>query len=239
MRDTAASTAPAERLRTAQIAWVVVVLTLAGTAVACGDETGGAQAPYAVGEGAALADGYENAFAVNGGEAVLGRPTSPVEAWGGGCRQLFAGGRSGTAALLQESCGLDEQVFAVSDDFWTLYQAAGQQASTRYGFPVGHRGEWGGGWTQGFGRRGGFEHFFMQRPGRPVHVLSSPILDHYLSYDDRDVRIGFPVSGQASTSDGRRCQEFEHAAITVEGVGYRAVSELVPLLRSARTSTCG
>ncbi len=224
MRDTAASTAPAEPTRTTRIGCLVTLVFLACAGVACGDDVGGgAPRSYAVGEGALLPEGYENAFSVSGGEAAIGRPTTPVEMWGAGCRQLFAGGHSARAALLQEPCGHNEQVFAVSDRFWALYLAAGDQAPTRYGFPVGPRGDWGGGLTQGFGRRGGFEHFFMQRPGQPVHVLSSPILEHYLSYDDRDVRFGFPTSGPVSTSDGRRCQGFEHAAIAVDGDGSSSV----------------
>ena len=234
MRETAASTASAHVVRT----FGVLVLVVAGT-MGCGDGgSGGDARAFAVGEGAFLPHGYERAFTLTGGHEAMGRPVTAVEAWGGGCRQLFEGGRSGTAALLQWPCAENEQVFAVADDFWARYREAGDEAATRYGFPVGPRGEWAGGSTQGFGRRGGVEHFFMQRPGQPLHVLSSPILEHYLSFDDRDRRFGYPTSSAAGAGDGRWCQQFEHAAVAAEGGEPRAGYEVTAASPSDRTSTC-
>jgi hypothetical protein len=172
-----------------------------------------------VGERASDTSGYELAFTEAGGADEIGLPTTSVGNWGTGCRQLFSGGTARTAVLLQWPCGRNRQVFAVTGDFWALYRARGDIAPATYGFPVGRRGEWKGGWTQGFGREGGLEHFFMQRPGQEPHVVSSPILDYYLSFDDREARFGYPTSDEVTGPDGRRCQAFERAAITASGDG--------------------
>lgn len=182
---------------------------------------------HAVGEGAEEVNGYNRAYAISGGEEGIGRPAGVVERWGFGCRQRFVGGRSGSAVLLQEPCGRNEQVFAVTGDFWSVYREAGDAAPDRYGFPLGPRGEWRDGWTQGFGRRLALNAFFMQRPDGPVHVLDQPILDYYLTHDDRDVRFGYPTSKQFVSSTGLRCQQFERAVLTVEGNG-EIRSDLAP-----------
>lgn len=231
MRATADSTVPI----------VVTVLVTVSVLSACGrqaDSDGTTPArPWAVGEGAALADGYLRAFESSGGEGGIGRPTTGVERWAFGCRQLFAGGRSETAVLLQQPCGRNEQVFAVTDDFWRLYQRAGELAPTVYGFPIGPAGEWKGGRTQGFGRGGRFEAFFMQRPGGgEPHVLRSPVLERYLSFDDRDVRFGYPTSAEWVADGGRHCQQFELAVLTADGAGAPARFEAVSTTSSSRAA---
>jgi hypothetical protein len=185
-------------------------VAVGATTVACGTLA----KPHTVGETALDTKGYERAYADAGGLAGIGRPATPVEKWGTGCGQLFSGGQSRTAALLQWPCGANEQVFAVTGDFWDLYRARGDIAPATYGFPLGSRGEWNGGFTQGFGREGGVEHFFMQRPGHEPHVLSSPLLDYYLSFDDRGARFGYPTSDEVTAADGRRCQAFERGVLT-------------------------
>jgi hypothetical protein len=150
----------------------------------------------------------------------MGRPTTAVETWAFGCRQLFAGGRSGTAALLQQPCGENRQVFAVTGDFWELYLASGDLAPIRYGLPLGRRGDWKGGSTQGFGRGGGFQAYFMQRPGMAPRVVVSPLLEHFLSFDDRDTRFGYPTSDLVRVVGGQ-CQRFEGAALIARDEGAR------------------
>lgn len=190
---------------------VAVVALVVGAAVGC---TSDAQI-FGLGEGAGDTIGYQVAYIDSGGAGELGQPATAVEPWSFGCRQLFAGGRSRTAVLLQQPCGGNQQVFAVSGEFWELYRAAGDAAPVRYGFPLGRQGEWQGGWTQGFGQRGGFQAFFMQRPGGRPHVVSVPILGYYLSFDDRHARFGYPTAEAGTTADGRTCQEFEHATVVV------------------------
>lgn len=226
VRATADSTAPI----------IVVVLVTVSVLSACGRQPDGEGATparaWAVGEGAPLVDGYLRAFDASGGEEAIGRPTSGVERWTFGCRQLFAGGRSGTAVLLQQPCDRNEQVFAVTDDFWRLYE----RAPTVYGFPIGPAGDWKGGRTQGFGRGGSFEAFFMQRPGDEPHVLRSPILERYLSFDDRDVHFGYPTSDEWVASGGRHCQQFEFAVLTADGTGAPARFEAVSTTLSSWSS---
>lgn len=99
----------------------------------------------------------------------------------------------------------------MTDDFWATYRKEGDRRPTpdSYGFPLGPRGEWKGGSTQGFGCGFGLQTFFMQRPGHPLFVLSGSILERYLSFDDRDARFGYPSSTPWTTADGRACQGFE------------------------------
>lgn len=241
MRATADSTAPAGRTAPLRLRRGLSLLVSVATALsACGGPADGAAGPEAfeVGQGAPLVDGYHRAFEAGGGEAGIGRPTTAVERWSFGCRQRFAGGRSGTAVLLQQPCGRNEQVFALSGDFWDLYRRAGERAPTVYGFPLGPAGEWMGGRTQGFGRGGGFEAFFLQRPGGAPHVLTPPILERYLSFDDRHTRFGYPTSGQRTGADGRRCQQFEHALVTATSDDPRAPFEMESTSSSMPSSAC-
>lgn len=212
MIGTAEITAPADVSRPthgrgALLGALFVTATMAG----CGS---GAHT-YGVGEGARVVVGYQLAYIDGGGAAELGHPTTAVEPWASGCRQLFAGGRSRTAALLQQPCGDNQQVFAVSGDFWQIYRSTGERAPALYGFPLGPRAEWEGGWTQGFGRPGSSHAMLMQRRGGEPHVVSAPVLGYYLSFDDRHVRFGFPTGERVTTADGRRCQEFEHGVVVV------------------------
>lgn len=193
------------KVTAASLAVFLVGLCLAG----CGGDT----RVYLIGEGAPERAGYHRAYEQSGGASGVGAPTGAVEAWSFGCRQLFKGGRSQSAVLLQQPCGRNEQVFAVTDAFWHLYRKAGEEAPATYGFPLGPQGEWKGGVTQGFGRGGGVQSFFMQRPGRPPYVVSGPVLDRYLSMDDRDVRLGFPTSEPWTTATNDLCQRFEHGVI--------------------------
>ncbi len=215
--STAAVTATAEasRARRGRLA-LVALLLFAGTVVGCGNEP----RIYAIGEGAPDTVGYERAYSEGGGASGIGAPATPVQKWSVGCRQSFTGGASKTAVLLQHPCGENRQVFAVTDDFWDLYRTAGDEASVRYGFPIGRRAEWKEGSTQGFGHGGGLSAFFMQRPGQSPHVLSAPMLDYYLSFDDRAERFGYPTAPQVTTTDGRRCQQFEQAVVTATKDGY-------------------
>ena len=189
----------------------------AGTAIVllawCLAGCGGESRVYPVGEGAAERKGYERAYGEGGGEQGMGTPITAVERWGFGCRQLFKGGRSNSAALLQQPCGQNEQVFAVSEEFWSIYSRAGEEAPMKYGFPMGPPVEWMGGVTQGFGRRGAVQSFFMQRPGEPAYVLSESVLQYYVSLDDRDVLLGYPTSNQSRRADGTLCQRFERGAV--------------------------
>ena len=202
---------------------LVASMVLVGALVGCrGDAPG-----YGIGEGAPDIVGYERAYMESGGAEEIGMPASAVERWSVGCRQLFAGGRSKTAVLLQQPCGENRQVFAVTGAFWDLFRNAGEDAKFDYGFPVGRRAAWKHGWTQGFGHSGGLSAFFMQRSGGPAHVLSSPMLEYYLSFDDRDGRFGYPTAGQSTLTGGRRCQEFEQATITAtKDGGHYAFSVL-------------
>ena len=213
MIDTAGDTTAARerRYRTARAA--VVVFVVAGTFAGCESDA----RTYRLGEGAPDSSGYELAYAESGGAEEIGTPTTAVEPWGVGCRQLFAGGRSGTAVLLQQPCGENHQVFAVTGDFWALYRSAGDMATVKYGFPVGRRGEWKQGWTQGFGRDGAFSTFFMQRLGEEPHTVTVPILEYYLSFADRDIRFGYPTADLLQRRE-RLCQEFEHAVITATAI---------------------
>ncbi|MDQ3640963.1 MAG: hypothetical protein M3450_05715, partial [Actinomycetota bacterium] len=165
-------------------------------------------------------------------------PSSAVERWSVGCRQLFAGGRSKTAVLLQQPCGENQQVFAVTGDFWDLFGNAGEEAKFNYGFPVGRRAAWNDGWTQGFGHGGGLSAFFMQKPGKPPHVLSSPMLEYYLSFDDRDERFGYPTAAQLTLAGGRRCQEFEQATVTATKEGGRYSYSVLSAQGDSRSPRC-
>ena len=201
--STAAFTAPADARRIRARRTLTVVL-LGWLLMSCGQDRA-----YLVGEGAAERNGYARAYEESGGATGVGNPTTAVELWAFGCRQMLEGGRSKTAALLQQPCGANLQVFAVTDEFWTVYQKEGDRAPDTYGFPLGARGEWKGGFTQGFGRGFSLQSFFMQRPGHPLYVLSGPVLSRYLSIDDRDVRLGYPTSRPWTTADGQFCQRFE------------------------------
>ena len=108
-------------------------------------------------------------------------------------------------------------MFAVTGDFWALYRNAGDLATVKYGFPLGRRGEWKQGWTQAFGRNSVFKTFFMQRPGHEPHTVTVPILEHYLSFEDWDTRIGYPTADLSQRRE-RLCQEFEHAVITATAI---------------------
>ncbi len=209
---TAAVTAPAEPFprQRPRLAAVLASVLAAATVAGCTTHA----RTYQVGAGAPDTSGYVRAYTETGGAEAMGEPTTGVETWSFGCRQLFSKGGSMTAVLLQQPCGRNQQVFAVTGDFLDLYQQSGGKAPARYGFPLGRRGEWKDGWTQGFGRRGSLLAFFMQRPGQPPHVLAAPILQHYLSFDDRDVRFGYPTSEQFLAADGRWCQRFEHGVLT-------------------------
>lgn len=197
------------RLTAGTLAVVLTGVCLVG----CGSHT----RVYLIGEGAPERAGYHRAYEHSGGASGVGEPTSPVETWSFGCRQMLKGGRSKSAALLQQPCGRNEQVFAVTDEFWDLYRKAGEEAPTTYGFPLGPKGEWKGGLTQGFGRGGGLQSYFMQRPGRAPYVLAGPLLDRYLSLDDRDVRLGYPTSNAWSTATGDLCQRFERDVLCDAG----------------------
>lgn len=187
------------------------VLALLAMLAGCGTEP--QPRDYRVGEGAGDLAGYETAYVEGGAAEGMGTPTTGVEQWGFGCRQLFRSGRSTTSALLQQPCGNNQQVFAVTGEFWDVYRAAGDAAIALYGFPIGRRGQWKQGWTQGFGSGGVFTTYFMQLPGAPSQTLSMPLLEFYLSFDDRDTRFGYPTAKQ-QRSDNRLCQAFEHAVIT-------------------------
>ena len=212
--DTADVTTTAKERRFRLVGLGLIALAIAGLVTGCSS----AARTYQIGEGAPDSSGYDLAYAEGGGAEGIGVPTTMVEEWGFGCRQLFAGGRSGTAVLLQQPCGENQQVFAVTGEFWELYRSAGDMAIVKYGFPVGSRGEWDQGSTQGFGRGGAFSTFFMQRPGERPYTLSVPMLEYYLSFDDRGVRFGYPT-GEMSLTGNRLCQEFEHAVITATGAG--------------------
>jgi hypothetical protein len=212
--DTADVTASAAQNGRRPVRLALAAIVLVGTVAGCG-----ADAPtFGIGEGAADPSGYELAYAEGGGAEEMGTPASTVEKWGLGCRQRFAGGRSGTAVLLQQPCGENQQVFAVAGEFWEIYRSAGDLASVRYGFPVGRRGAWKQGWTQGFGLGGAFTTFFMQRQDERPVVLSVPMLEYYLSFDDRDTRFGYPTA-DLTRSGNRLCQQFEHSVILATGSG--------------------
>lgn len=221
---TAAITALADAFMRARRRQALLVAVLVAGMAACGPGV----RTYTLGEGAADIVGYQLAYLDGGGAEEIGQPTTEVAPWSFGCRQFFAGGRSGTAVLLQQPCGDNQQVFALTGDFWHLYRAAGEKAPAIYGFPLGRRGEWQGGWTQGFGRRGSFHAMFMQRPGRAPFVLSAPVLGYYLSFDDRHVRFGYPTAERVTMADGRRCQAFEQGAIVVTGDDERMTFEKTP-----------
>ncbi len=210
-----------------------IVLALAGSIAGCGGE----KPAYGVGEGAPDTSGYELAYSESGGPAEIGQATTRVEPWGFGCHQLFIGGRSGTAALLQQPCGENRQVFAVTGDFWDLYRSAGDVALVKYGLPVGRRGAWKQGWTQGFGRGGVFTTFFMQLPGGRPHVLTVPMLEYYLSFEDRDTRFGYPTA-EMSLRGNRLCQQFEHAVVTATGVGDHFAFDVSPTGGITSDSRC-
>lgn len=199
------------------------IVLLAFYVAGCGAESHA----YRVGEAAAEPKGYERAYEEAGGPHALGTPTSAVELWGFGCRQVYKGGRSKTAVLLQDPCGDNQQVFAVTDEFFATYRSAGEEAPVKYGFPMGPRSEWMGGFTQGFGRGGAVETLFMQRPGAPPYVLSRPVLEYYLSFPDRDVRLGYPTSDGSTRADGTLCQQFEHGSIN-GGADWRNLSVTAP-----------
>ena len=234
--QTAEVTAPAEACQASprRLALVASVL-LCGALVGCG----GDGRTYGIGEGAPDIAGYERAYREGGDAEAIGMPATAVERWSVGCRQLFAGGSSRTAVLLQQPCGENQQVFAVTGDFWDLFRNAGEQAKFDYGFPVGRRAEWKNGWTQGFGHGGGLSAFFMQRPGQPPQVLSAPMLEYYLSFDDRDERFGYPTAAQRTLTGGRRCQEFEQATITATKDGGQYWFSVASAHGDGRSPRCG
>jgi hypothetical protein len=222
--DTAGVTTMLIRHRLQPVRVAVVAAVVATAFAGCGGDTVRA---YQIGEGSPDRSGYDLAYAEGGGLDGIGTPTTAVEQWGAGCRQLFGGGRSGTAALLQQPCGENRQVFAVTGDFWEVYRRAGEMAMVKYGFPIGRLGEWKQGWTQGFGHGGVFSTFFMQRPGEPPHTLTMPMLEYFLSFEDRDVRFGYPTTELVVRGTGL-CQVFEHAVVTARNAGTHVSFEVFP-----------
>jgi hypothetical protein len=174
-----------------------------------------------VGMGAGDPGGYRLAFEESGGEAVLGTPAGPVSRWAFGCRQLFEGGRSRAAALMQQPCGANRQVFGVTGDFWAFYDSHGAEAAAVFGYPLGRQGFLRGGWRQPFGAGGSEGAYFMQRPGGRVHYLRGVILERYLFEAGLEEQLGFPTSNPVAVAGGGVHQEFENGFLTIGGEGLR------------------
>jgi len=191
---------------------VALVALLAAIVAGCG-EPRAAQ----VGVGAGDPGGYQLAFEESGGEAVLGTPSGPVSRWAFGCRQLFEGGRSGAAALMQQPCGANRQVFGVTGDFWAFYASHGAEAAAVFGYPLGRQGFLRGGWRQPFGAGGSEGAYFMQRPGGRVHYLRGAILHRYLFEAGVEEQLGFPTSDPVTVAGDGVHQEFENGSLTMGG----------------------